>query len=132
MVIVIRTTILLIVLMLLNKFSAIAQPEKKLMFVAEEQGLKLYIHPETIKRNKPTVRFWIYAISPDYVRVNRSSDVYMVMDCGAEIFRVLQIVRYNQKGDVIENEELTLEEPPQFLGMLGRNISKALVKSVCK
>jgi hypothetical protein len=115
----------------LTNLPASAQAPKNLIFVAEDRGVKIYIHPETIKKSMPNVRFWAYAITPSKTRKNTASDLYITMDCGAQIFRVLHIIRYNRFGNAIADEPIPAEAPPQFLKSLGQNVSQALIKTVC-
>jgi len=84
--------------------SASAQDSKNLLFVTEDQGVKIYIHPETIKKSLPNVMFWVYAIAPPHGGKNTASDLFMTMDCGAEIFRIIHIIRYNRAGNAIAEE----------------------------
>ncbi|MEE3716297.1 surface-adhesin E family protein [Tumidithrix elongata RA019] len=97
------------------------QVQKEMLFVGEDiNGVKVYIHPESLKKQFPFARFWVYAVLPDSSQRRVASlDTYMAIDCVSKYVRILEIIRYDRNGDVSSTTSLGFDDPPNSQEVLG-------------
>ncbi len=109
---------------------AVAQSAKATIFVTEYRGAKVYIHPDTILREPPIVRFWAYTEAPSASRRVAAADTYISIDCGAGIYRIYESIRYDRAGDVVSERSYSTAEDPRWLKELG-SLGAAFRERVC-
>jgi hypothetical protein len=72
--------------------------------VGEWQGIRSYIHPESLRRTYPFARFRVYTVFPPTAGTIGAIDTSMSVDCVAALVRVVEIVRYNRQGQVVSEQ----------------------------
>jgi hypothetical protein len=109
------------------------QIQKQMLFVGEDgRGVKVYIHPDSLKKQFPFARFWVYSVMPPASQRNVASlDTYMAIDCVSKYVRILEIIRYDSSGDVVSTTSLGFDDPPDSPEILGV-FSQKMFETVCK
>ncbi|CAN1210828.1 hypothetical protein TUMEXPCC7403_11560 [Tumidithrix helvetica PCC 7403] len=109
------------------------QVQKKMIFVGEDSnGVKVYIHPDSLKKQFPFARFWVYAVLPvSSQRRVASLDTYMAIDCVSKYVRILEIIRYDRDGEVASTMSLGFDDAPNSQEVLG-SFSQKMFDSACK
>ncbi|NJK33517.1 MAG: hypothetical protein HC919_00355 [Oscillatoriales cyanobacterium SM2_2_1] len=75
--------------------------QKRMIPVGEWRGIRSYIHPESLRRTYPFAQFRVYTVFPPSAGTVGAIDTSMSVDCVAALVRVVEIVRYDRRGQVV-------------------------------